>query len=521
MGCIQSPQMVEIHVEKIETAITAITALNAEIDVVHTVDNIRNEIDTVINDVTTVTENVEHFKDIIDNKHIKYMSNYHASDIFWGIGIENESYLMTEKYDINSFLKLQEKRERYSQNYFNNFKPNLLRKAIDKIRKCNNMTYPIYINSHTFQHTDIYQNHDTFYDKYSTPNPKFTESIHEMLLKKSAFYKATYNKSIVFDGDSIEFITQQFYKTTVDTCVQELIHTKEQFLREISLILKWPVHFPDHNYGLVSFLSTYKRNLSLCNNGTYHINITMPTTIINGSIVDKDTFIKEHLVLVKCIQIVEPLLVACYGTPDIFSVLDDNYSVGSLRMTLSRYISLQTFDADKPINGKLLLMERDTDPTMWYNMNKAYELNSKIGYDINFNKFKNHGIELRIFDWFPEIYLSDLINFIILLAEHSKTTIHFDTSHYQHIIFGCVYRGFKYILTQDECNIILGDLTLSKVTCDMSAHALLTHISDTLYQMYHSGPIVTCMSPNMPRPELVNYNKIAFKQLHCDLFSDG
>ena len=475
--------------------------------------NISNTSNTP-NELTTI------FNDAVDTKHAKY-NIYQESDTFWGIGIENESYLMYgDLLGADSFLKLQERRERYSQNYFKNFKSDLLRETLNAVHGCKNMTYPIYINSHTFQKTDSYQNHATIYDEYSTPNPKFTESIHEMLLKKSAFYKATYNKSIVFDGDSIEFITQQFYKTTVIKCVEELIAMKQAFLSTVSPYLRWPtLRFPDHNYGLVSFLSTYKRNLSLCNNGTYHINLTMPTRVVDGVIVDKDAFLKDHLKLVKCIQMVEPLLVACYGTPDIFSVLDERYSLGSLRVTMSRYISLQTFDADQAISGKLLLMPRKLDSRLWYNVkDEAYEINSEIGYDINFNKFKNHGVELRIFDWFPEKYLEGVVNFLILLAERSTVIDVFDKSRYQSIILGCVRKGFKYVLSMEECNVILGDLQLATIFCDMTAHTLLQYISDTLYEMYRNGPIASCMSPGMRRPELVNYNKIAYEQLRGDLF---
>jgi hypothetical protein len=53
--------------------------------------------------------------------------------------------------------------------------------------------------------------------------------------------------------------------------------------------------------------------------------------------------------------------------------------------------------------------------------NSNYIPPNTIGCDINYNKFKKHGIELRIFDYFPEEYLEDIINFIILLCHHSTT----------------------------------------------------------------------------------------------------
>ena len=86
---------------------------------------------------------------------------------------------------------------------------------------------------------------------------------------------------------------------------------------------------------------------------------------------------------------VEPLIVACYGTPDVLSLADPmdsmNYSIGSLRVTLSRYISLQTFDVEKPVNGKLLLMKRSDDPSRWYNQlgDRPYQMNQEMGADIS------------------------------------------------------------------------------------------------------------------------------------------
>ena len=473
------------------------------------------------------------FTDIIDDKHLKYMDYYNGSKgfkepltptLFWGLGIENESYLMVKK-KLNTVANLKCKRERYSVDYFKSFKPDQLKKVIDTITTQNTMKYPIYINAHTLQATDKHNEHRTIYDEHSTPNKKFTEAIHDVLIRENAYYKSVYYSSVVFDGDSIEFITQEFYNTTVDTCVKELCSTKQTFLKEISpYFTQWgEITFPDYNYGIVTFLTTYRRNLGLCNNGTLHINFTLPTLLENGIIVNKHKFAEDHLRFIRCIQIVEPLLVACYGTPDVFSVIDKNsgnYSIGSLRVSLSRYISLQTYDTEQPVNGKLLLMPKPEDKNFWYNMyeNSPYFQNKEIGYDINFNKFKNHGVEIRFFDWFPEEYLKDVMNFIVLLAEHSTSlTRIFDKSGYNVIICKCIQQGFTCVLTKEECNIILNDLDLMNVYNDMSPYALLCYINIILYEMHSQGEIVGKMSPNIKLPILVNYNKEAYQALHHDI----
>lgn len=468
-----------------------------------------------------------------DIKHAKYMNAYEEKDeVFWAIGLENETYFMLQPMlGIDSFKKLQRKRERYSVDYYKNFEPVALQSVFDSLYECPQLTYPIYINSHSFQSTDTYLEHRTLYDANSTPNPKFRESLHDILLRECAHYREVYTKSTVFDGDSIEFITQNFYNTTAEKCVQELVDRKRIFLQEVSpFFKKWligDIKYPDYNYGLVSFLSTHKRNVSVCNNGTIHINLTLPTRLHKGVIVDKPAFIETHMKVARFIQLIEPLLVACYGTPDVFSLIHPDYSMGSQRVSLSRYISLQTYDTRHPKNGKLLLMKRPSDVNHWYNQmtHTPYVINQEIGYDINFNKFKNHGLELRFFDWFPEMYLTDVLHFIILLCQHALVmdSTEFDNGPYQGVIKRCLQKGFTCQLTGEECRLFLRDLNLDHCVTPLKIHGgspfeLLNHLSSCLYDKYHQGELIEKMAPSMRRPLLVNYNEIVCKQMYIDLY---
>jgi len=536
MGCIQT----KIQIESINVIID--DAKEATIEPVIEVEHTEKKHDLHVsldNDLMFEYSNCNKkqisfdFHDIVDDKHMKYMSSYDACDtcdttLFWGLGIENETYLMlSQLLPATQFRKLIPKRERYSVNYFNNFKPEPFSSTLNTLRSIDSLTYPVYINSHTFKSTDIHLQHRTLYDEEVRPNSTFTESIHDILMKENAYYQKIYDKSFVFDGDSIEFITQNFYNTTVDQCVNELIQIKRDFQQEVFPFFKekgiGAVQFPDHNYGLVTMLSTFKRNLLLCNNGTHHLNITLPTLLKNGRIVDKNTFARTHLTYINCIQMIEPLFVACYGTPDVLSMIDPAYSMGSLRVSLSRYISLQTFNTSSPVNGKLLLMPKPADSAYWYNQLKdsPYLINQTIGYDINFNKFKNHGVEIRFFEWFPEEYLIDVANFFVLLAQHSLTseTFPFQKINYNSILQGCVQKGFMYELSVTESNQIVEDLHLPlPIDQPITAHKLLSATSDILYDYYHDSEIVRLMSPNMKKPCLVNYNYIAFQKLHRDIF---
>jgi hypothetical protein len=484
------------------------------------------------------------FDDIFDVKHSKYMNCYATTDeyTFWGIGIENESYLMLKQLrNVNQFKNLKHVFERYSVDYYKNYKWKSHEEILNKMASYNDLTYPMYINAHTFLKMDSNREHKTKYDVHSTSNPAFTQSIHDFLMENNTFYRDCYDKSIVFDGDTVEFITQNFYNTTVDKCINELSELKNEFLREINpYFIKWEadeIVYPDHNYGFVTFHTTHGLNLGICNNGTYHINITLPTLLKNGNIVDKSAFASIHLNYIRYIQIVEPLLSACYGTPDILSLANDSarysandaarysagYSVGSLRLTLSRYISLQTYDTSCPLNGKLLVKKKSDDVNMWYNNmeDTPYIFNDTHGYDINFNKFKNHGLEIRLFDWFPIEYVKDVLNFLLLLGQHSLSTAKpckYNMHAYQGIIKNCLQMGFKYILSMDECNLILSDLMLPHVNDCMTACKLLQYISDKLYAMYREGDIIMKMSPDMVKPVITNYNLIAFNKMHYDLY---
>ncbi len=465
------------------------------------------------------------FEDIEDAKHRRYLTHPPVSTLFWGIGLENETYFMTEMKDAASFATLQPKRERYSLDYYKSFASEPLERVLGILRGCPSLHYPLYVNAHTFQKTDPSLEHRTLYDAHQTPNPRFTESIHDHLMRDCDVYRTMNETSVVFDGDTIEFITQKFHCTTVSESVKELVEQKERWRQAVSPFFeRWgigPIQFPAHPHGLVSFLTTYQKNLSLCNTGTLHINLTLPTWLENGQLRDRTGFARDHLAFIRMIQVVEPLLAACYGTPDVFSVIDPAYSIGSQRGTRSRYISLQTFDVAAPVNGKLLVRPRPDREGHWYSrlMSEGpYLPHTEVGYDVNFNKFKNHGVEIRFLDAFPEAYLGDVVNFFVLLAQHAVVTGslgELDRGGFDDIIVSCLRLGHYARLTVPQAQRILHELRISavSVTHAVSAFDLLRRISDTLYDHYHSREVVLRMSPGMKRPALVCYNAMAFRLL--------
>lgn len=114
------------------------------------------------------------------NKHEKYKNQYLKNNTYWGLGIENEVYLEFEnKRTINKkdFIN-NHKRERYSIDYFSNYKSNELDNAFKYIYNIinNNIEIPIMLNSNSFTKTDYNNNSKTLYTK----NVKIIQNLTEI-----------------------------------------------------------------------------------------------------------------------------------------------------------------------------------------------------------------------------------------------------------------------------------------------------------------------------------------------------
>jgi len=472
------------------------------------------------------------------DKHLKYYDFYYdlknketnknKETEYWGLGIENESYLMFENFvkEELSFLLNNQKRERYSVNYWVNFKKNELTNALKKLP--NKINLPIYLNGYLFQKTDIFGEHTKKYTKLGELNPKFSgETIEEYLKKNSIIYNKLFDKNMIYDGDTFEFTTFDFYKTNVKTVVNELINIKKIFLEEINqklvnindkTIFTNKIIYPKFNYGFAKF-QTNLNNIAICNNGTYHLNITLPTKLNkNGNILNEEYFKHVHSNAIRAIQWFEPFLIGLYGTPDILHLLNANYAGGSLRLMLSRYIGLGTYDEIKMNKGKML---NDFNYKGHYfeklHENSPYIPPETIGYDINYNKFLKHGIELRIFDYFPEEYLEDILNFIILICQYSiDKNIPDPKIDQEWINFAInILKNGSTVLVPPSLSDKINNIfhTISPSICSFLRRKkprtilhFMNKIGNKLHDRYKEFPICKKMSPNMKKIEFVDYN---------------
>lgn len=474
---------------------------------------------------------MEKIESVESTENIPYKKFYIKNDIFWGIGIENETYFKSDLYTKRSgdYIERNHKRERYSIDYNTNYKTAELQSYLSENYE-KKLTYdiPTYINSNTFKNTDTKGEHKTMYTKENGPNKKFSgKSINDMLFEFNELFSADYEKNYIYDGDTIEFVTQNFYKKTVKECVDELVSYKKKYLNllnEFMIANNMPtLHFPRVNYGMIHF-QTNPRNIGIFNNGTYHFNLTMPTKLNEKKdIADPASFLSKHQRAMKLIQWFEPLIAGLYGSPDVFAYNSNKkYVAGSLRLAASRYISIGTYDTDSMESGKILNVEKDTiklfsDRNFWYNRlydNTNYIPCDRIGFDFNYAKHFNSGIEMRIFDYFPEEFIEPIMNFIVLILDQSMKTDNInnasDSPSWNNLVYNVLQRGYYAKIEKDfqiEMEKLVGYKASDRMLITKYMKGLVKHI----YEKNHQGECSKVFSPNMSEPILSNINRYMFE----------
>jgi hypothetical protein len=429
---------------------------------------------------------------------LKYKNQFCITDdIFWGIGLENECYLKGKpKLVLGKNIIKMLGRERYSVNYLNNYKEDDIKKIMSKVYSPNKY-YNVsqMINSHSFCKTDINDEHQTTYHKNPMINNKFNgKTIYEEWANYDSEIKEKINNNaktetnIFFDGDTIEFITEKFYKTNSSDVVNELINNKKWFIdkfNEFKIALNlWEslgeIKFVSTHPGLNIFKSMQDK-IVFFNNSTIHLHITLPTNIKNGVICDNDKFNMVHSNALKLIQWFEPFFICTIGSPDILQFVyekfygkkENYFAKGSMRATLSRYIGVGTYNPKNLTSGKLLVENveniRPKNVIWWRDMIKnklLYNLPEKnIGFDFNFAKYYQSGIEFRLMDGMPIEILKDIIDVILLICEHSISynEIEFsgESQSWNNIVFQSMINGYEAKISLEDINNFLKSLNIN------------------------------------------------------------
>ena len=440
------------------------------------------------------------------------MKDNQTKKYYWGIGLENETYLQFEESLIVSGEFIQEKIgfEKYSIDYRKCYKPESLAPVLKKAFELNqHYTVSRMINSHSLEKLDINYQHKTLSplqpaaessetasdSTQPIENPDYLgKSIMEIFLEDQPYSIQSMitqrNKtmgSVHFDGDSIEFVTKYFEnRTVIDSC-KELKATKKLFLDKInqSAVLNGTLNFPDYNNGLNMFM-TNQENLVLFNNGTYHFHITLPTLTEDSRIVDYNEFDRIHANAIYLLQWFEPFFIATLGSPDIMGVisdkynLDKNFTLGSMRNAMSRYIGVGTYNKAMP-KGKILtynvddfrkLLKFGKEENIWWRdqveNDMEYEMLSELGLDFNQEKMYQSGFEFRSFDEFPADYLNDVLYSIILICEHSLNLPGVQWGHdstaWNNLVFRTLKTGYLTEISEAEKNEVLDLLQILNST---------------------------------------------------------
>jgi hypothetical protein len=294
----------------------------------------------------------------------------------------------------------------------------------------------VLLNNHSFTDADVFGEHKTTYEREPKPNPRFSgKSLYEWICEYSAWLRDEHGRVFTWDGDTVEFMTQRFYNARVADVMAELMAGEERFVAELATLpkrgilvaytplrLAAPVNEPWATY------LTHPRGVAMFNNGTIHVNVTLPTRLgWNREPLWWGDFVEKHRRLARLVQWLEPLWVACYGSGDPFATRTTKpetqalFAAGSQRLAVSRYIGVGTYDTDTMPRGKILQIPRPPVGVLpWYDWlyaRTAYAPLAVIGLDLNFNKHGAHGLELRFFDQMPMESLRAVLCQLVVLMD--------------------------------------------------------------------------------------------------------
>jgi len=338
--------------------------------------------------------------------------------------------------------------ERYSVNYYAAYQPEALKAALADVlatatADSSGLTVPVLMNSHSWTHCDVMGEHRTTYERQPKPNPKYAgKTLADWAAEHSDWLRDELGRAYMWDGDTVEFMTQDFYCATVERVLSELAEAEERFVLELGRLPRRGVlaaYGPfrlaaPENVPWATYL-TAPRSVAMFNNGTIHVNVTLPTRLgWNRQPLWPRQFLEQHRALARLIQWLEPLWIAVYGSGDPFAVagvaprVADRFAAGSQRLAVSRYIGVGTFDTEAMPTGKILQIPRgDAGPLPWYDWlatrATGYAPLDVIGLDLNYSKHWAHGLELRFFDQMPAAALREVLEGVVVLCDVARARL--------------------------------------------------------------------------------------------------
>ena len=133
---------------------------------------------------------------------MKYHEFHRLNDLYWGIGIENETYVVLNSVlTSGSYIATHHNPEPSRIDYEQSYQKLAFTKLGNDVYEV-----PFYINSYSLR--------GDFHREFMSQNPDLE-----------------WDDAFSYDGDHIEFTTQNFYKTTVGDAIKELLDLKRQFIQ--------------------------------------------------------------------------------------------------------------------------------------------------------------------------------------------------------------------------------------------------------------------------------------------------
>jgi hypothetical protein len=188
------------------------------------------------------------------------------------------------------------------------------------------------------------------------------------------------------------------------------------------------------------------------------------------------------------------------------------------------------------IPGKLLVSPVKemnlSNPISWHqkvSTQTDYVPGESAGYDFNFAKHHNAGIEIRLFDYFPSEYLDSFILYLIVILEHS---MHYEVSEADSAPNNSIWNNFTanaiidgYLIDNDiatklssfveytkQLQHILG-INDEKIDEASSVLDFANSLIEVIFSKYtESNYFIKLIAPNTKNaPKLTNYNQTAWE----------
>ena len=262
--------------------------------------------------------------------------------------------------------------------------------------------------------------------------------------------------------------------------------------------------------------------------GSYHVTMTLPC---HNDISDKD-FVELHRNFGKQVQMIEPLLIASFFSPDPDSVGDSGKKIeGSFRVMSTGWGNFAGSDLrklDKGV-GRYANLETNWRKTLKFEESKKlHDCNKEVYIDepnavgILSSDFRTfgfdftdkcpgkecpkvsgapmvfpNGVELRIFDHFNSFHLIDLIRILVYLAENSrvkecKKYIYNDKS-WISTLRNIMKEGWNAMVSESYLNLLRNNLDLEMDIKDGNAFDVLKVMVNELFEKHKNGLYPTLM----------------------------